>query len=350
MIFGSNKRKKEQDVIQAMLQAEDDAFHRTLVSLERLESHLLPNGQVYPQLKHTAAGTSRDHHDNSMPVAHESMYYLELSLDCKALYMCAHYDNPEVFKIAVEAFMKDLLEWYGGRNLLDFYDAVDTAIIPLMVAVSYKSNQIDDLFDKYVYETPIIANDTTEEKYQAVNEGLNAWLRGGHIYEHETQNANPNPEADLTTSHYRGSALDGYKRIVAALSYVCDTSAPLKMFVKMVNEYLPDVASQLPGINEDAIDQMYDQRNNPQPHHQEEPVSMPIAEPTAEPFDIEFDWENNLSEIQPRAVKSDVNSEKAEGQSMESKDSNPSKEEKYARIRVLANEILDLVKSLEEDK
>lgn len=341
MILGSNKRKKEQDVIQAMLQAEDDAFHRTLVSLERLEAHLLPNDRVYPQLKQTAAGTPRDHHDNSSPIAHESMYYLELSLDCKGLYMCAHYDNPEVFKIAVEAFMKDLLEWYGGRSLLDFYDAVDTAIIPIMAAMSYKTNQIDDLFDKYVYDTPILTNDTTEEKYRAVNEGMLAWIEGQHIYEHESKEA-----TELVTSHYRGTALDGYKRIIAALSYVCDNSAPLKMFVKMVNEYLPSVAAQLPSINEESIDQMYDRRNNPQTAPAVETAS--IIDSTAEPFDIDFGPDNNLSISKYENAKSD-SGVKPEPCKHEDVKTGMSKDEKYARIQKLAKEIIELVQSLDKD-
>ncbi len=310
------------------------------MSLERLEAHLLPNEQVYPQLKQTAAGTPRDHHDNSSPVAHESMYYLELSLDCKGLYMCAHYDNPEVFKIAVEAFMKDLLEWYGGRSLLDFYDAVDTAIIPIMVAVSYKTNQIDDLFDKYVYDTPILSNDTTEEKYRAVNEGMLAWIEGQHIYDHESKE-----EIELITSHYRGTALDGYKRIIAALSYVCDNSAPLKMFVKMVNEYLPSVSAQLPSINEESIDQMYDQRNNPQPPKPETTLSV---DPTVDPFDIEFGPDNNLNISKYEDTKS--NSEvKPDPCKKEEVKTDMSKEEKYARIQQLAKEIIELVQSLDKD-
>lgn len=349
MIFGSNKKKKEQiGGIQTYLQAEDDVFHRTIIALERLESHLLHgNIKLASRLDQTAVGSSRDLHNSSEQVEDE-FYYLELTLQCKSLYMCANYDNPDVFKIAVESFMKNLLEWYGGRNLLEFYDAVDMAIIPLMTAVSHKSNQIDELFDTYVYETPDLGAESVEDKYKATQMGVNSWLKAQHILEHESMHGSQMDETNIITSHFRGTAFDGYRRIIAALSHMCNTSAPLKMIVKLIGDYLPDVASQLPGINEDSIDQMYDQRNNP--HRQEEHVSTSIAEPTAEPFDIEFDSENNLSEIQPKAVKSDANSEKVEGQPMKTKDSNLSKEEKYARIHVLANEILDLVKSLEEDK
>lgn len=338
MIFGSNKKKKEQDVIQAMLQAEDDAFHRTIVSLERLESHLLPSNQAYPQLKKTAAGSSRDYHDTSSPVADESMYYLELQLDCKGLYMCSHYDNPDVFKIAVESFMKNLLEWYGGRSLLDFYDAVDTAIIPLMAAITYKSNQIDELFEKYVYETPILSTDSTEGKYQAVCEGIDAWLKGEHIYEHESKEA-----TEFVTSHLRGSALDGYKRIIAALSYVCETSAPLKMFVKMVNEYLPSVSNQLPNITEAAIDKMYDNRNCPN----EPRIANTPLQQTTEPFDIDFGPDNDVN-INHHEEEESKTIEKVVKEATETP-TRSIKDEKYARILKLAEEIIELVKSLEED-
>lgn len=339
MIFGPNKKKKEQDVIQAMLQAEDDAFHRTIVSLERLESHLLPSNLAYPQLKKTAAGSSRDYHDNSIPVADESMYYLELQLDCKGLYMCAHYDNPDVFKIAVESFLKDLLEWYGGRSLLEFYDAVDTAIIPLLTAITYKSNQIDELFEKYVYETPILSTDSTEGKYQAVSEGINAWLKGEHIYEHESKEA-----TEFVTSHFRGSALDGYKRIIAALSHVCESSAPLKMFVKMVNEYLPSVSSQLPNITEAAIDKMYDRRNCPDESH----VANTSFQQTTELFDIDFSPDNDVNINHHEEEVSEPIEKVVEEETAETATRSP-KDEKYARILTLANEIIELVKSLEED-
>lgn len=344
MIFGSSKRKKEQETLQAILQAEDDAFHRTIVALERLETHLLPDGQDFSNIRQTAVGTSRDLHDYSMPVADDIMYYLELQLDCKALYMCAHYDNPEMFKVAVESFMKDLLEWYGGRSLLPFYDAVDSAIIPLMVALSYKSDEIDELFEKYVNKTPSISQFSTEDKYQAVNEGMNAFIKGQHKYEEERKNSAPDADSELITAHYRGSALDGYKRIIAALSYLCDTSAPLKLFVKMAKQYLPDVAAQMPAINEEAIDRMYDLRNNPRPAA----TKAAVKEATADPFEIEFEWENNLNPSAPEAIKPSERIEEREARG--ERERREEREAKYARIRALANEIIELVKSLEEEK
>lgn len=118
MIFGFNNKKKEQDVIQKTLQMEDDAFHRNIVALERLEAFLNHANKRQVNLLQTAVGTDRDHHPDDMDST-EEMCYLELQLACKGLYMCASYPDAEVFNIAVEAFMKDLLEWYGGRSLLD---------------------------------------------------------------------------------------------------------------------------------------------------------------------------------------------------------------------------------------
>ena len=62
------------------------------------------------------------------------------------------------------------------------------------------------------------------------------------------------------TPHVRGTALDGYKRIIAALTTSFDTSAPVKMFYKMVNKYLPDITKQISNINEEAIDELYERK------------------------------------------------------------------------------------------
>lgn len=307
MLFES--KKKKQEVIQRTLQAEDDAFHRTIIALERLEKHLLDAAHSGIELEQTAVGTSRDLHDMSVPVADDSMYYLELQLDCKGLYMCASYDNSEHFRIAVESFMKDLLEWYAGRNLLDRYDAVDMAIIPLMAAITQKSDLLDELFEKYVFSMESLSSSSLEKKYEAVHSGIESWIKAQHYMEHSKETPH-DEESELITSHRRGAAIEGYKRIISALSARCDSSAPLKLFVKMVKEYLPSVADQLPTVTDEAIDRIYDKAAKGATD--EVPTKSPIPGP---------------------------------GPVVEKK---PGREEKYARIRKLAAEIIDLVNSLDD--
>lgn len=257
-----NKNKKEQiGGIQTQLQSEDNNFHRTIIALERLERFLNSERErSASELKLTAVGTDRDYHDDVKHVPTRDSYFMELALQCNTLYMTAHYDDSEVFRIAVESFMKDLLEWYAGRYLLDYYDEVDASVIPIIVAITYESNNVSEIFQKYVYTIPSVER-TQEEKYIMVKEGVEAWLLGRHYAE---VSANNSPiqtgNESYVTPHVRGTALDGYKRIIAALTTSFDTSAPVKMFYKMVNKYLPGITKQISDINEEAIDELYEKK------------------------------------------------------------------------------------------
>ncbi len=339
MIFGFNNKKKEQDVIQKTLQMEDDAFHRNIVALERLEAFLNHVNKRQVKLLQTAIGTDRDHHPDDMDST-EEMCYLELQLACKGLYMCASYPDAEVFNIAVEAFMKDLLEWYGGRSLLDYYDSVEAVVIPMMAALSHTSKEIDSLFETYVYIASELSQATVEEKYDAMKTGVNAWLKAQHILEHEVKSQNVSMEDELITSHHRGTAIDGYKRIIAALTNLFEDSAPLKIFVKMVKQYLPQIANQLPSITEEAIDQMYEQKH-----------SLVAAE-EKEPEQIDQTIKIDLYGLEESMQQANVPwpDEEANMVSQIRSMSKTKAEETYSRILALASEIVELVKSLKEEK
>lgn len=337
-MFGFNNKRKEQDVIQKTLQMEDDAFHRNIVALERLEAYLNHVNKRHVNLLQTAVGTDRDHHPDDLEST-EEMYYLELQLACKGLYMCASYPDAEVFNIAVEAFMKDLLEWYGGRSLLDYYDPVEAVVIPMMAALSHTSKEIDSLFETYVYKASELSQATVEEKYDAMQSGVNAWLKAQHILEHEVKTENVSMEDELITSHQRGSAIDGYKRIIAALTNLFEESAPLKIFVKMVRQYLPQIANQLPSITEETIDQMYEQKHSRSVAEEKEPEGID------QPISIDL---SGLEESTPQ-VNADEEEEANIGSQIQSV-SKTKKEETYSRILALANEIVELVETLKEDK
>jgi len=257
-----NKDKKEQiGGIQTQLQSEDNNFHRTIIALERLERFLnSERGLNNSELKSTAIGTSRDFHDDAKNTPTRESYFMELSIQCSTLYIAAHYDDKEVFETAVEAFMKDLLEWYAGRELLDYYDEVDACVIPIMVALTYQSNNIDEIFQKYVYAIPTVEQ-SHEEKYQAIKTGVESWLLGKHLAEESLkQPQSLSNQEGYITSHIRGNAVDGYKRVISALTTMFDTSAPSKMLYKMVDKYLPYIVQQFPSVNEETIDDLYEKK------------------------------------------------------------------------------------------
>lgn len=242
--------------IQVQLQSEDNVFHNVIIALERLEQFLYKGKS---DLLTTAIGTSRDLHDDEKRVSTELVYFEELALQCGSLRFAASYDDKAIFKVAVEAFVRDLLEWYAGRQFLEYYDEVDASVIPIIVALTNGKN-IDDVFQKYVYSFPQI-EETQEEKYHKVKHGMEDWIMARHIME-ERQTESFLSETDgLITSHSRGNVIDGYKRIIAALTTKFETSAAVKMFYKIVQEYLPSVTQMMPNINEESIDELYANKN-----------------------------------------------------------------------------------------
>ena len=251
-MFWNNKKQKQIGGLQTQLQSEDNNFHRTMIALERLEMFLNKNRGT-ELLNQTAVGTTRDLHDDTKnPPTYES-YILELSLQCNTLFMAASYDDKEIFEAAVEAFMNDLLEWYAGRELLDFYDEVDTSIIPIIVAITRSAN-VFEVFEKYVSHVSL-EKKSSEDGYNQTKSGVEAWILGQHFVKQQPINQ---PNDGYITSHKRGEALEGYKRVIKALCVMCDDSAPVKMFYKLVNQYLPHITQQLPDTNEESIDRLFD--------------------------------------------------------------------------------------------
>lgn len=272
-----NKGKQEQIAgLQTQLQSEDNNFHRTLIALERLEMFLNKNRGT-EVLKQTAIGTTRDLHDDTKnPPTYES-YILELSLQCNTLFLAASYDDKEIFNTAVEAFMNDLLEWYAGRELLDFYNEVDASVIPIIVAITRSANVLE-VFEKYV--SPVsLEKKSSEDGYIQTKSGVEAWILGQHFVKKqlvEQQNEG------YITSHKRGEAIDGYKRVIKALCVMCNDSAPVKMFYKLVNQYLPHVTQQFPDTNEESIDNLFEKKSTGFVEIQEsniEPVSTSTIYP-----------------------------------------------------------------------
>lgn len=241
--------------IQTQLQSENRVFDITIIALERLEQ-LLNAERNAQSLKQTAIGSERDMHPEGRD---RESYFLEPALQCNNLYMAARYDDPEVFDIAAESFLKDLLEWYAGRELLDYYDEVDACVIPIIAAITRSSDALAslgcgtvfDVFQKYVMTTPIDKK-SSDDGYEQTREGVTAWILGQH-YAGKPMDL---PEGFILP-HKRGNVLDGYKRIITAMTIMFDNIAPAKVFYQIIKRHLPEVSQQYPDINEAEIEKLY---------------------------------------------------------------------------------------------
>lgn len=264
-MFWKNKDKQKQISIVREIQMEDDVFHRVITALERLETYLY--GKKSIELKQTAIGDGKDHHKENVVSQDEEYYFLELKLQCQALSLNAKYDDKEIFTNAVKMFTENILEWYAGRKELDFYDKVDACIVPIMGAISNGSSDVFGDFDKYVSKVRDMNDLSLEEKHQSIMEGIRGIISGEHELINELEKkGNGDDNDEIITRHYRGDVLDGYKRIVLALSSLYVDSAPLKLFYKLMKEYLPEVVGKMPNINLESIDNYFQKGDEPTPN------------------------------------------------------------------------------------
>lgn len=256
-----NKQKQIGSIV-AQLQSENRVFDNMIIALERLEGLLNAERNVQ-SLQQTAMDSERDIHDDSLGSRDRETYFLEPSLHCTTLYMTAGYEDPEVFSIASESFLKDLMEWYAGRELLEYYDEVDACVVPIVAALARSSEMMTaldcesvfDVYQKYVMEVSL-EKKSSDDGYNQAKEGVEAWILGQHYAGKPMEF----PEG-YVLSHKRGDVQDGYKRIITALTVLFESSAPAKMFYKIINQHLPEVAQQYPDINEDGIDKLYQRKS-----------------------------------------------------------------------------------------
>lgn len=250
--------------LQSQLQAENRVFDITIIALERLEE-MLNREKNAQKLVQTAKDTERDLHDGTQSLPTRDRCFRELCLHCENLHITSYYDDKEVFNIAAEAFINDLLAWYAGREFLDFYDEVDTCIIPILAALTQNYNVLKtksgdlcnsafDIFQNYIYESPITER-SSERGYEETKAGVEAWILGQHYASIPMESYE-----GYTTTHIRGDVLDGYKRIITALTIMFQTSEPAKFFYQVIKNYIPDIPAQFPDINEEEIDKLYERK------------------------------------------------------------------------------------------
>lgn len=253
-------RSKKQDIIQIteVVQDENDVFDIAIIALERLETLLLAQRGYDGSLESTAMGSERDLHQKQRTL-HGA--FEELLLQCHALNNCSAYDEKEIFHIAAELFMGNLMEWYAGRKNLQFFDEVDSAVIPLLFSlIDSDPEKITEIFNDCVYDTTVKKEESLDEKHNKVKSGFDAWIKAQEYFaELQAQKVELNQKA-VITSHKRGEAVDGYRRIIEALTSTQSKSAPAKLVYRLVAQYLPDVVESVPHLNEEYIEGYYEKK------------------------------------------------------------------------------------------
>lgn len=254
-MFWNSKQKKGVVVLQELLQDENDVFDILIIALEKLESVLLQEKDIV--LNKTAMGSDRD---LSNVIRSLDGSFNQVKLQCVALNNCSSYDDKEIFNMAANMFMQNLLEWYAGRAELNFFDEVDATVIPILESlVDSDPDKILSDFGKYVYKPSNDSEENFDEKYHKVKSGFDAWIKAQHYFG-QIQSQEQPAEKQQIFAHKRGEAVDGYIRVMKALTTMNTTSAPAKLLLQMVNDYLPEIVGAVPHINEEFIDDYFEKK------------------------------------------------------------------------------------------
>lgn len=243
----------------------DDVFHRTIIALERLEVFLMMAANESKQVttNQTAIKTSRDLHDDEKNPPSKDSFFGEVQLQISALFFQTEFDDKEVFSKAVEYFLNDLLEWYGGRLPDITYDEVERFFIPIMVSLNRQATSVIDIMQavaNYVGEIKSIESLSHEEKEKAVMDGFKAFMLADHKTQEENLAFEKSGEEAIFTSHKRGEAIDGYKRLYLAFMEMYDEPNPAKLLVTAVTNYLPEIAKMCPDITLEIIETKFSEK------------------------------------------------------------------------------------------
>lgn len=247
----------------------DNAFHRVIICLERLEMYLeieRLKGEK-PNLRHTAIGSDRDLHDDVNNKPSLESYFGELQGQCMTLSIQAssasNYLENEEMENTTKFFYKDLLEWYGARADSIPYNEVEASIVPIMLSLNHqsKAKNIDEAFEKYVAKTMSMSDLTDEEQREAIEDAMKQIMRQNeHINDYVQKLEELGDLEILFTTHGRGNAVDGYKRLFDALINLYDEVVPAKVFVHSIKTYLPEVAAMCPAITEEIVDELMEKK------------------------------------------------------------------------------------------
>lgn len=253
------KTIQERQRIQRLIRYTDDAFHRIMICLERLEAYLeIERLKGFkPSLRQTAIGTDRDLHNDVMIIPTRESMFVELAGQCMTLNIQASaLAGTDEYEDTVRYFYKDLLEWYGGRNSSIPYNEIEAAVIPILSSLNNKGDNknIKAVFESYVSKLPTIHDFSEEEQRNAV---ITSWRELVRIQEKVNSDIRAleqiGDDSYSLTCHNRGDALNGYKRIVSALIEILDDMVPAQVFVHTIRHYLPEITELCPTISESSI-------------------------------------------------------------------------------------------------
>lgn len=234
--------------IQVKMKLLDDVFHRVIIALERLETFLEihRNGEDAAKFATTGMHGERDLHDDQKnPPTLESMLG-EVQLQCSALFFQTGFDDEKLFVQTMKYFMPDLLEWYGGRCKWVAgreipYDKVEACVLPVIVSLSRQVESVTEImqvFGDYVTKLKSIGDLSPDEKAEAVKKGFETFLVARNLLGEQLQEFVASGEKVELSVHRRGTALDGYKRLIDAMLKLYDTTTPAKRVRDMFNAYV----------------------------------------------------------------------------------------------------------------
>lgn len=258
--------QQKQVQLQVRMKMLDDVFHRTIISLERLELFLEAEKNNSEGLKSTAMKTDRDLHDDYKRPPTKKTYYGEVQLQCTALFFQTAFDDKETFEKVVKHFLQDLFEWYGGRSTNIQPNDIEKFFIPIAVVIG---RQIENVLEvaksvkEYVCDIENdIANFTEEEKEKAVMEGFQAFLRADHMTKNEMQTFIEKGEEVQLTKHNRGTIEEGILRLYSSFYNLYNEKAPSLLLNKLVANYYPEINETLTEYTEETITNYFLNKNN----------------------------------------------------------------------------------------
>lgn len=265
---------------QRVLQRMDNLYHCVLLGLERLELYLeckRLNG-AKPSLTTTAMHTQRDNYNYQEDGLDEVSVYQDLNMYLTSFGVATKRmqaeDLERYHNDTIGFFLEDILQWYGGRDQQIPYNDVEAAIVPILLLLSHKcdNSNIEQAFVTYVAAPWKDVKYSDEELKEGVLDAFKQYLVAVEKVKTEQLSEVEYMDGDFSfTSHQRGAAVDGYKRLFAALVDLFNDVVPAKVLVHMVMQYCPKIAEQCPTISENIVDEfilekqkkMSDESNTP---------------------------------------------------------------------------------------
>ncbi len=268
-MFSRPKQITEQT--QRVLQRMDNLYHYVLLGLERLELYLeckRLNG-TKPSLISTAMHTQRDNYTYQDDSLDEVLVYQDLNAYLTSFGVATKRMQAEDFERyhndTIGFFLEDILQWYGGRDSLIPHNDVEAVIVPILLLLSHKcdNSNIEKAFETYVAAPwkDVVYSD--EELKDGVMSAFKQYLIAVEKIKEEQLSEVEYLDGNFSfTSHQRGTAVDGYKRLFAALIDLFDDVIPVKVLVHMVMQYCPNIAEQCPAISENVVDELILEKQN----------------------------------------------------------------------------------------